>query len=57
MLTVHGDSCLPTASQLLIDGQYVDAKSGKTFEDLDPRTGAQGHPLHWTAQHCPAGQH
>lgn len=30
----------PGLSQLLIDGQFVDAKSGKTFEDLDPRTGA-----------------
>ena len=25
--------------QLLIDGQLVDAKSGKTFESEDPRTG------------------
>ncbi|KAK6922164.1 Aldehyde dehydrogenase domain, partial [Dillenia turbinata] len=26
-------------TQLLINGQYVDAASGKTFETLDPRTG------------------
>ena len=25
--------------QLLIDGKFVDAKSGKTFETEDPRTG------------------
>lgn len=27
--------------QLLIDGKFVDAKSGKTFGTEDPRTGAQ----------------
>lgn len=35
------DPALPSwpVLQLLINGKFVDAKSGKTFENLDPRTG------------------
>jgi hypothetical protein len=33
---------LPLPLQLLIDGKFVDAKDGMTFEDLDPRTGTSG---------------
>jgi hypothetical protein len=42
MLTVPLAAHLLLPLQLLINGKFVDAKSGKTFEDLDPRTGRRG---------------
>lgn len=33
--------------QLLIDGKFVDCKSGKTYENLDPRTGGWLHVAEW----------
>jgi acyl-CoA reductase-like NAD-dependent aldehyde dehydrogenase len=41
MVTLHKrvHDFIATSRQLFIDGQLVDAKSGKTFETVNPATG------------------
>ena len=36
-----GSNCRSCVLQLLIDGKFVDARSGKVFGTEDPRTGAK----------------